>query len=178
MQPETRREYLAEFVYGGIDGAITTLAVIAGAFGASLSAPIILILGFANLFADGFSMGVSNYLSTKSDNELAASHPHEHYDTKHPLRGATATFISFVIVGFIPLAPFLFAALSDSLGDSTFIFSIFATGLAFLFVGAIKGSVTGKSKIRSALITLFIGGIAAAIAFGVGYQLNQWFGAS
>ena len=52
------RKYLSEFVYGGIDGIVTTFAVVAGAVGASLSSGIILILGFANLFADGFSMEI------------------------------------------------------------------------------------------------------------------------
>lgn len=63
---------VSDFVYGGIDGAVTTFAVVAGVEGASLSAGIVLILGFANLFADGFSMAVSNYLGTKSHMELAS----------------------------------------------------------------------------------------------------------
>lgn len=58
--------YLGEFVYGGIDGAVTTFAVVSGAVGAGLSNHIIIILGFANLFADGFAMSVGAYLSTKS----------------------------------------------------------------------------------------------------------------
>jgi len=55
-----------DFVYGAIDGAVTTFAVVAGVVGASPSPFIVLILGFANLFADGFAMAVGNYLSTKS----------------------------------------------------------------------------------------------------------------
>jgi len=61
------KKYLAEFVYGGIDGSVTTFAVVAGAAGAELSTNIVLILGFANLIADGFSMSVGNYLSAKSE---------------------------------------------------------------------------------------------------------------
>jgi VIT1/CCC1 family predicted Fe2+/Mn2+ transporter len=53
-------------VYGATDGAVTTFAVVAGVVGASLSPSIVIILGFANLFADGFAMAVGNYLSTKS----------------------------------------------------------------------------------------------------------------
>ena len=66
----TRRKYLPEFVYGAVDGSVTTFAVVAGVIGAGLSSTIILILGFANLFADGFSMSVANFLSTKSENEV------------------------------------------------------------------------------------------------------------
>jgi len=58
--------WVADFVYGGIDGAVTTFAVVAGVQGADLSLPIILILGFANLFADGFSMAIGKYQSDKS----------------------------------------------------------------------------------------------------------------
>lgn len=59
--------YLRDWIYGGIDGAVTTLAVVTGVAGAQLSTWIILALGFANLFADGFSMAASNYLGTKSE---------------------------------------------------------------------------------------------------------------
>ncbi|WP_439487640.1 VIT1/CCC1 transporter family protein [Algoriphagus sp.] len=66
--------YLREFVYGGIDGAVTTFAVVAGGFGADLNTGIIIILGFANLLADGFSMSVGAYLSAKSDKEKYKKH--------------------------------------------------------------------------------------------------------
>lgn len=59
--------WLPDFVYGGIDGSVTTFAVVAGVVGAELSTPVILILGFANLFADGFSMATGKYLSDKSE---------------------------------------------------------------------------------------------------------------
>jgi len=62
-------KYLKSWVYGGLDGIITTFAVVSGVIGASLSSSIILILGFANLIADGISMGVGDYLSTKSEKE-------------------------------------------------------------------------------------------------------------
>jgi VIT1/CCC1 family predicted Fe2+/Mn2+ transporter len=59
--------YLGEFVYGGIDGCVTTFVVVAGAVGAGLDSSIIIILGFANLLADGFSMSIGAYLSSKSE---------------------------------------------------------------------------------------------------------------
>jgi vacuolar iron transporter family protein len=60
---------IEDFVYGGTDGVITTFAIVAGAFGASLSISVILILGFANLLADGFSMSIGNYLSRRTNIE-------------------------------------------------------------------------------------------------------------
>jgi vacuolar iron transporter family protein len=61
--------YLRDWIYGGIDGAVTTLAVVSGVAGAQLAPWIILALGFANLFADGFSMAASNFLGTKAEQD-------------------------------------------------------------------------------------------------------------
>jgi VIT1/CCC1 family predicted Fe2+/Mn2+ transporter len=66
--------YLGEFVYGGIDGSVTTFAVVAGAAGAGLSSSVVLILGFANLLADGFAMSVGAYLSNKSEQDNYEKH--------------------------------------------------------------------------------------------------------
>ena len=66
----TGSAYLGEMVYGGLDGIITTFAVVSSAAGAELTAGVALILGLANLFADGFSMATGSYLSTKSEQEL------------------------------------------------------------------------------------------------------------
>lgn len=62
-------DHLGEIVYGGIDGCVTTFAVVAGAEGAGLSSSIVIILGCANLIADGFSMSVGAYLSSKSEKQ-------------------------------------------------------------------------------------------------------------
>lgn len=67
-------KYLKEIVYGGNDGIVTTFAVVAGFTGAKiadeslveLSFLAVLLFGLANLFADGVSMGLGNYLSEKS----------------------------------------------------------------------------------------------------------------
>lgn len=61
------QSYLRDWIYGGIDGAVTTFAIVSGVVGGKLSSLVILILGFANLLADGFSMAASNYLGTKSE---------------------------------------------------------------------------------------------------------------
>jgi VIT1/CCC1 family predicted Fe2+/Mn2+ transporter len=62
-----KSSYLRDWVYGGIDGAITTFAIVAGVVGAELSTRVILILGAANIIADGFSMAASNYSGTKAE---------------------------------------------------------------------------------------------------------------
>jgi len=64
-----RQNYLRDWIYGGIDGAVTTFAVVSGVVGARLSPWVILVMGFANLFADGFSMAASNFLGTRAEHE-------------------------------------------------------------------------------------------------------------
>ena len=64
-----RQKYLGDFIYGAIDGAVTTLAVVAGVEGAGLNSRIIIILGLANLVADGFSMAAANFLGTRAENQ-------------------------------------------------------------------------------------------------------------
>jgi vacuolar iron transporter family protein len=61
--------YLRDWVYGGIDGAVTTFAIVAGAVGADLQVRVVLILGVANLLADGFSMAAANFSGTRTENE-------------------------------------------------------------------------------------------------------------
>lgn len=78
------KEYIAEFVYGGIDGAITTFAVVAGAEGASLGISVVIILGMANLIADGFSMSVGNFFSTKAERDSFEKHKQvEYWEIEH-----------------------------------------------------------------------------------------------
>ena len=69
LESGPKHNYLRDWIYGGIDGAVTTLAVVTGVAGAQLSNWVILALGFANLFADGFSMAAANYLGTKSEHD-------------------------------------------------------------------------------------------------------------
>lgn len=64
-----RHNYLRDWIYGGIDGSVTTFAVVSGVVGAGLSPWIILVMGFANLIADGFSMAASNFLGTRAEHE-------------------------------------------------------------------------------------------------------------
>ncbi|MBI4149125.1 VIT1/CCC1 transporter family protein [Candidatus Woesearchaeota archaeon] len=80
--------YVGDFVYGAIDGSVTTFAVVSGVAGASLSPSIVLILGFANLFADGSSMAIGNYLSSKANNEfIRQERQREEWEVQHVPEG-------------------------------------------------------------------------------------------
>lgn len=77
-------KYVKSIVYGGMDGIITTFAVVSGVAGASLAAGVVLILGFANLIADGISMAIGDYLSTKSENDYnRAERERETWEVEH-----------------------------------------------------------------------------------------------
>lgn len=167
------KKYLPEFVYGGIDGTVTTFAVVSGTMGAGLDPEIVLILGFANLFADGFSMAVSNYLSAESAHDLG------HHGifgklgfVKKPLNTALATFGSFSLVGFVPLISFVVAPFNVFVDAHKFTLSIILTACAFLAIGWTRGAVVKNGRVKTALTTLAVGGIAALIAYGVGYFLQ------
>ena len=64
-----RHNYLRDWIYGGIDGSVTTFAVVTGVVGAHLAPVVIVIMGFANLVGDGFSMAASNFLGTRSEHD-------------------------------------------------------------------------------------------------------------
>lgn len=82
----TQHSYLGDFVLGAVDGAVTTFAVVSGVAGAGLHMGVALVLGIANVLADGFSMAVGNYLSTKSEHGLLqkARRTEEEHIEQHP----------------------------------------------------------------------------------------------
>ena len=213
--------YLRDWVYGGIDGTVTTFAIVAGVVGADLGARVILILGLANLLADGFSMAAGNYSGTKTEiddyRRLEAIERHhielvpegereevrqllahrglsgetleqatesitsdidrwvevmmrdEHglaRGLRSPVTAALCTFAAFLLCGAVPLVPFAFGL------EDAFAISIAATGVVFCAIGALKSLWSLTPAWRSALETLAIGGIAAAVAYGVGVFLK------
>jgi vacuolar iron transporter family protein len=124
-------------------------------------------------------MGVSDYLSSKSQKELHRMHiDSRRYKVKahEAIKNGFATFTSFLIIGFIPLLPFVLALFIPIVNLYKFQLSIVFTALALLIVGGVKGLIVQKSTFRSALETLLIGGIAAALAFFVGFLLRGLVG--
>lgn len=224
------REYITEFVYGGIDGAITTFAVVAGAAGAQAELYWVLIFGFANLLADGFSMSVGAFFATKADKDNFEKHKAIEYwevenmrekeiqeirdiykakgfegdlldkvvetiiadkdiwvdtmmkeelemtkDNKTPLKTATATFLSFNLIGIIPLLAYIFADWFAIDNSKLFLISCITTGGALMIVGYLKSIVTEKPWLRGISETLILGGSAAFLAYFVGEVLANYF---
>lgn len=213
--------YLSDWIFGGIDGSVTTFAVVSGVSGARLSPWIILVMGFANLFADGFSMAASNYLGTKAEHEdlkrlEAVENRHidtspegereevrqifqqkgfdgedlrrivqlitadrkrwvrtmlteEYglpYEVRSPWIAALSTFSSFFVCGLIPLLPYLFQF------TNPFVLSLIATGAIFFAIGSAKSRWSTASWLRSGSVTLFVGAIAASLAYVAGVILR------
>ncbi|MBI2416130.1 MAG: VIT1/CCC1 transporter family protein [Candidatus Kerfeldbacteria bacterium] len=219
--------WLSDFVYGGIDGAVTTYAVVAGVHGAQLSVAIILILGFANLLADGFSMAVSKYTSDKAEKDriqkirrleyesIERKPEEERAEIKtilqqqgftgealrqaeqvitsnkdrwvqfmihnefnvveeaiYPAKSAVTTFAAFLVVGIIPLLGYLVTPFFPYNANVIFYLTTGFTMLALFFVGTIKSIFSDQHWLYSGLYTVAIGGIAASLAYVVGYVLR------
>lgn len=165
--------YIAEVIYGANDGIITTFAVVAGVAGAALDPAIVLILGLANLFADGFSMGASNYLSQRSSLEYEQTQ-NRNEGGRPPRFTAVTTFLAFVLAGWTPLLPYILALEFEGFlaSDSTFYISLAAAALAFFVVGSSRSLVTDRPWYKAGGEMLAVGLLAAAVAFAVGSFLG------
>ena len=153
--------YLRDVVYGASDGVVTTLAVIAGATGASFEPRVGIILGLANLAADGISMGASNYLGLKSElAQTGVTSAHE-----KPWRHGAATTAAFVIAGSLPLLSYLFVDLST---DARFALSALLALLALTCVGIARSRFTGTSMLASSAEVIAVAGGASVAAYVLG----------
>ncbi|MFC4728279.1 VIT1/CCC1 transporter family protein [Coralloluteibacterium thermophilus] len=156
------RRRIKDLVLGANDGIITTFAIVTGATGASLSPRVALVLGIANLFADGLSMGASNYLGRKSEADSDAT-----ADPRGALGAGLATFAAFVVAGAIPLVAFLVPMAPAS----RFPAACALTAGALFGFGAMRAVVTRRSWLYSGLEMLAIGAAAAVVAYVVGWAL-------
>jgi VIT1/CCC1 family predicted Fe2+/Mn2+ transporter len=161
--------YIKDLVYGADDGIITTFAVVAGVVGAGLSTKVIIIIGIASLFADGFSMAVSDYLGAKSE-EVVLKEEHMKRRTT-PITSALYTFCAFVVAGSVPLVPYLFIQ-----ENSRFLYTSVFTGVALFLVGSLRTLATKKSFLAGGIETVIIGGVAASIAFWMGETISSIVG--
>lgn len=147
---------LPPVIYGSVDGLITTNSIISSVQGANLDPLNVIIFGFANLFADGFSMGISSYLSSDS------------------IKDGIATFIAFITIGSTPILPFLFPISSISKGNDYQLSHILTTVVLFL-VGLFKGYIKRESMLKHAIIVTLIGGATTIIAYYVSREIKRRF---
>ena len=222
-----RHSYLSDFIYGGIDGAVTTFAVVSGVAGAGLDSTVIVILGTANLVGDGFSMAAANFLGVRADKQQREKareiehreielHPEgereeirqifaakgiegdtlesvvetitadrdrwvgvmlteEHglsRETRSGVRAALSTLTAFILVGAIPLLPFA-AELFGIESPRRYLVSSVLVAIAFFGVGALKCRFVAQRWWIGGIETLAVGGLAAALAFTMGWAIGQ-----
>ena len=163
-----RASLIRDVVSSGNDGVVTTFAVVAGSLGASLSPSVILILGFANLFADGLSMATGSYLGVKSEIEFEKKSGEKIKMGNKPLENGITTFFSFVIAGLVPLLPYLFKFNNAFKTSSFFVF------ITLLTIGIFRGMITKKSVVRTSIENIIIGGISAVVAYFVGSLVEKY----
>ncbi|HMQ93605.1 MAG TPA: VIT1/CCC1 transporter family protein [Amaricoccus sp.] len=220
------QEYLKQIVYGGNDGIVTTFAVVAGFAGlgaegaATVGSIAVLLFGLANLFSDATAMGLGEFLSSRSEQDVyRATLAKERHEARHnpeylktdavgiltmhgvdetdardmaatmarnpdfmadfmmqyrvgmadptadgPVARGAMTFIAFVVFGAAPLLPYF---LLDPV-PATFRVSVFATFAALVALGTLRWQVTNATLARAVGESVLVGGICAAVAYGVG----------
>jgi VIT1/CCC1 family predicted Fe2+/Mn2+ transporter len=160
---EIARHYIRDVIYGANDGIITTFAVVAGVTGGALSPRAVLIVGTANLLADGLSMGVGNYLSIRS-NESARAAQDLPEEEASPARHGFATMTAFVAAGALPLLPFAIGLPPDS----WFAMSVLVTLAGLFAIGSCRALVTLDRWWTAGMEMLLLGAAVAAAAYGSG----------
>lgn len=171
MTKDERLRLIKALVLGANDGIITTFAVVAGVVGADLPVRVILILGVANMIADGISMSVGDYLGESSAAQYQKSQTGEDHEVLW--KSSAATFVAFALAGTLPLLPYIVEFLGAPIPQSwQFTSSIVSTGLALFLVGSLRTVVIKGSWWRSGFEMLGIGAIAAAAAYGLGAYIE------
>ena len=202
LEAGTPQSYLKDLVYGGIDGTITTFAVVPGVVGASLDTGIVVILGLANLLADGFSMAVSNFLGTRAERQflhkmrleeqeeirLIPEGEREEIRQIYAHKGFEGELLEQVVevitsdekVWVDTMLQVEHGLLLEGPEPGraawftfvAFLWSSLATAGTFAAIGVFKARVVGTSRIMAGIETVAVGGAAAVLAYGVGWLLR------
>jgi VIT1/CCC1 family predicted Fe2+/Mn2+ transporter len=157
------RHYIRDLVYGANDGVITTFAVVAGVTGGTLSPAAVLVLGVANLLADGLSMGVGNYLGIRSDERVREAQMLPEQEA-FPIRHGVATFLAFVVAGAVPLVPYLFAGAVMN----RFVWSTCLSMGVLFTIGAARSRVGTGTWWANGLEMLGLGAVVGVVAYYAG----------
>jgi len=220
------QENLRQIVYGGNDGIVSTFAVVAGFAGAQaegileISTIAVLLFGFANLLADGVSMGLGEFLSARSQRDVYYAIRHQELaaiakrpkaesdevlailnhrgvstedskvflsvlernpemmadfmmayefgmadpEEENPATNGLFTFFSFISFGLIPILPYVFLDATQT----TFLISVLSTFGALFCLGLLRWYATLERFMACLAETVLVGGICAAVAYGVG----------
>ncbi len=176
------KSYLPSIVYGGSDGAVSYFSLMAGAYGAGLSPKIIIAIGVSNLLADGFSMASADYLSedSKDYNEISQNNKRKYTNLEIKnieKNSAGITFLSFVMLGALPVLPTLYAYLENpeakELPLNIFLLSTILTLLSFTFVGYLRAKVLYRNVWRTIAQSILVCSVSAFVAYFVGEYISM-----
>lgn len=141
---------LRPIVLGSVDGLVTSFVVVAGGFAGDVSKRATLAIGASSLVADAFSMGTSEYLSSRTETTFGKA-----------LVFGVACFLSFIVFGMIPLVTFA------STTDSNIAPTIVSFVASLVVVAVMRAYVT--QSWASIVEIVLLGSVAGAIAFLVAY---------
>ena len=160
-RPHSRRispDYIHSGFFGVEDSLVSTTGALAGIAVGAGSTEVILLTALVIIAVESTSMAASEFVSEETEEDIEKLK-----NPASPLVSGLIVFITYVLAGLIPLAPYLFlphlTAIPVSIGLAL---------LGLIILGVYKGKITHKSPVRSAIEVFIIGGIAAGIGLAVG----------
>jgi len=173
-------KHIRGIVFGGMDGILTTFALLAAAAGSKhTSSSLTLVIGVSTVLADALSMAAGEYLSAKAEKELGAS---DDPDEPGPLSKGAAMFIAFTLFGSMPLMAYIGSAIvASSTGiasdpATSFILSVFITAGTLFALGTLKSQFGVGVWWQAGLEVTGIGGAAASVAYFTAKVVDRLMG--
>jgi VIT1/CCC1 family predicted Fe2+/Mn2+ transporter len=165
MQPKTLT-YIRNFIFGAEDSLVSTVGLLAGIAAGGQNQKDIIMTGVVLILVEGLSMGVGSYLSEYTTEE---SHATESEAFHTSWTAALIMFVSYIILGLIPLAPFVFIA------DTTnaMIVSVIASLISLGVLGVISGHFLKTHKVRGMLRMFILGGLAIGVGLVIGLRFHE-----
>ena len=163
-------------IFGAMDGTVSTLAVIAGVAGATTNNFLILVAGLAAMLAEAISMGFSSYSSARVRERILGK---EIGVGKKSFKEGILFWLVTMGGGALPLSPYIFPLEWDffgSLGFSRLHLAVLISAMFLFLIGAIAGDLTKRNPWKEGLFNAFVGMIAAAVTYAVGYGISSLVG--
>jgi len=167
---------IRELVFGLEDSLVSTLGTITGIAIGTQSTYVVILSGLVLIAAESTSMAAGSYLSSRSAEDTRVEEGKK-IGTKyvvekgHPIRGAGVMLLSYILGGFVPLAPYFFLSTQQALLPS-----VLFTVVTLFLVGVWSSSYTRRSRMRSGFEMVIISVSAALIGYLIGLLVNHYFG--
>lgn len=151
--------YFRNFIFGVEDSLVSTVGLLSGIAIGGVSRETIFLTGAVLILVEAFSMAAGSFLTEASVQEYT----HEETRKESPVGGGVVMFVSYIIAGFIPLAPYVFVG-----GFNALYMSILASLAALFLLGLVGGSLSHGNLVRRGVRMMVVGGLAIAVGVGAG----------